>query len=211
MAKHFWKSTNPNAIFIYLRSLEKLPLEDREIAKKALGHYIQSVLNGDFPGIRYKTENQPHLEQVFANEEIMKHWLDKGKPVEVGNYTLSFSDDFMDLLLIGTEIQGSCTYIGEDPRNNKALISSLMHGGILPIVARQRGSTDGKMASRCFLRLGWDKDHKTAVLLQESIYSNVKEVALSKAMNQMAVDKAKQLGIPLIEKDKYRAARLNAL
>ena len=61
------------------------------------------------------------------------------------------------------------------------------------------------MAARCFLRLGWDKDKQSPILLQESIYSNVKYAALSKAMNQMALDKAQQLGIPLIEKDKYRA------
>lgn len=204
-----WKKTfgnprNPNAIFIYLRSLEKLPLEEREIAKKGLSLYIQSVLNGDFPAIRYQTKNQPHLEKIFANEKLKTAWLDKGKFVEIGNYTLSFSDDFMDLLLIGTEIQGSCMHIGEDPRNNKALISSLMHGGVIPIIARPKGTADSKMTARCFLRLGWDNDKQTAVLLQESIYSNVKDAVLSNAMNQMAVDKAKQLGIPLIEKDKYR-------
>ncbi len=204
-----WKETfgnprNPNAIFIYLRSLEKLPLEEREIAKKGLSRYIQSVLNGDFPAIRYQTKNQPHLEKIFANEELKNRWLNKGKSIEIGNYTLSFSDDFMDLLLIGTEIQGSCMHIGEDPRNNKALISSLMHGGVIPIIARPKGTADSKMTARCFLRLGWDNDKQTAVLLQESIYSNVKDAVLSNAMNQMAVDKAKQLGIPLIEKDRYR-------
>ena len=72
-------------------------------------------------------------------------------------------------------------------------MSYLMHGGILPIVARPKGPAEGKMVARCFLRLGWDKDKQSAVLLQEPIYSNVKDAALSQAINQMAVDKAKQL------------------
>ena len=203
--KIFGKSRYPNAIFSYLRSLEKLPLAEREVAKQALSRYIQSVLNGDFPAVRNNTENQPHLTQVFASEEMKKLWLDKGKPSEVSNYQIAFSDNFMDLRLIGTEIQGSCQHIVHDPLTNKCLISYLMHGGILPIVARPKGPAEGKMVARCFLRLGWDKDKQSAVLLQEPIYSNVKDAALSQAINQMAVDKAKQLGIPLIE-NRARAA-----
>ena len=148
--KTFGKSRYPNAIFSYLKSLEKLPLEEREIAKQAMGRYIQSVLNGDFPAVRYNTENQPHLAQVFAIEDMKKHWLDKGKPVEVGKYTLSFSEDFMDLLLIGTEIQGSCQHIVHDPLTNKCLISYLMHGGILPIVARPKRTRRRENGSQMF-------------------------------------------------------------
>ncbi len=209
---HKWQNTfassrYPNAIFIYLRSLERQPQEEREIAKKALVKYIRAVLNGEFPAVRYQTRNQPHLSHIFAKEGVLALWKDPGQPIEVGEYTVSLTENFMDLLLIGTDIQGSCLHIHTQPATNKCLLSYLLHGGVMPVVARYKGNENGKIVARSMLRLGWNKEEKSLVLLQEPVYSNVRNAELSKAIQKKAVEKARQLKIPLIENDKVREGR----
>ena len=193
----FGSSRNPNALFTYLRSIEQLPDEEREHTLRMLGNYMQAVLNDQFPAVRYQHENDPHLQQVFADAMIKSAWMEREDPVMVGNYQISISDDFIDLLLIGTEVQGSCLNINLDPHNNKCLVFIMMHGGILPIVAKD---AQGKIAARSLLRLGWDKKNGKPLILQERIYSNVHDPNLVQKINEIALKKAQKMGIPLLAK-----------
>lgn len=57
----FLSSRQPNAIITYATKLKSL--NDPNVMA-SLGKYIESVLNGKFPAIRYETENNPHLAEV---------------------------------------------------------------------------------------------------------------------------------------------------
>jgi hypothetical protein len=113
-----------------------------------------------------------------------------------GKYLISESDEACDLIEIGTEIQGSCQRVNGDPKLNKCLVSYLMNGEGKPIVVKK----DGCLVARSWLRLMWDDKKQIPVLLQERIYSNVRDSA-DKAINQWAVDKAKEMGVFLVSKE----------
>ena len=220
------------ALFTYLHSVKKLPLDQREAVEAALTEYVNAVLTKNFPNIRYDVEKNPHLKKLFENVGDLKQtWLSKEEPKKVvktedstplqvqyegfflqkifkdkhlnsdhfpylcdylqgkkaelanpetpqekfqafaidlcegkqtieefvekvkglnlqlgefkndlnsltsqksyGKYEISESDDPCDLLMIGTEIQGSCQRVGGDPDLNKCLVSYLMNGEIL--------------------------------------------------------------------------------
>jgi hypothetical protein len=114
-----------------------------------------------------------------------------------GKYIISESDDACDLIEIGTEIQGSCQRVNGDPDLNKCLVSYLMNGEGRPIVVKNK---EGRLVARSWLRLMCD-DKNTPVLLQERIYSNFKDAAIEDAINQWAVEKAKEMSIPLVAKE----------
>lgn len=59
------KARQPNAIFIYFSKLQNLPKLEKEIAVNALSVFMESVIKGTFPNIRYRTEGNPHLEQIL--------------------------------------------------------------------------------------------------------------------------------------------------
>lgn len=110
-----------------------------------------------------------------------------------GTFVISESDDPCDLLLIGTEVRGSCQRVGGSPSLNKNLVGYLLNGEILPIVAKQQG----KIAARAILRLLWDEEHKRPVLLLERIYSNVSNASLDQEIFDWAKAKAAKMGLPL--------------
>jgi hypothetical protein len=114
-----------------------------------------------------------------------------------GEYTISESDDACDLLLIGTEIEGSCQRVNGTPGLNKCLASYLMNGEIRPIVVKK----GGKLIARSLMRLMWDEKNKTAVILQERYYSNVNDSSVENAINEWAKNKAKSMGIPLVSNE----------
>ena len=287
------------ALETYLRSVNKLPPNQRKAVKKALDTFVNAVLMGTFPSIRYDVEQSPHLKTLFEQSKDLKnHWLTAEEPQVIakeealqteqvnykeffyhkiitdhhlnpnefpllreyllkgkeltpekpeepkaifqtlaidlcegrekaedfvkkvkklklplglfkndlqsllpqknsGEYKISESDDPCDLLLIGTEIVGSCMAVGGDPKMNKCLTSYLMNGEIRPIVVKKRD----KLIARGLLRLMWDEQNKTPALLLERVYSNVADKAVKNAIQTWAKEKAKKVGIPLVSKE----------
>ena len=114
-----------------------------------------------------------------------------------GEYTISESDDPCDLLLIGTEINGSCQNVGGTPSLNKCLVSYLMNGEIRPIVVKR----DKTLAARALLRLLVDEKTNKPVLLLERIYSNVEDATIKQAIQVWAQEKAEKMGIPLVSRE----------
>jgi hypothetical protein len=113
-------------------------------------------------------------------------------------YTIMETDDPQDLLLIGTEIRGSCQRVEGNPELNKCLLSYLMNGEIKAIAVK----SGDKLVARSIIRLGWDPKTQRRVLLQERIYNNIagnKEI--EEAINRWAKDKAQEMGCPLVAAD----------
>ena len=116
---------------------------------------------------------------------------------KAGEYQIGLADNYGDLLLIGTEVNGSCQHIGGDVRLNKCLVGYLMDGSVLPIVVKK----NGVIIARSILRLLWDEKNNTPVLFQERLYSNVNNTLISDAINKAACDMAKDMKIPLLTRE----------
>lgn len=106
------------------------------------------------------------------------------------------TDHFGDLIVIGTEIQGSCQRVDGDPKLNKCLPSYMLNGEIKPIVIKDKET--GKIVARAVMRLMWDDKNNQPVLLLERVYSNIKDKAITKALIAWASEKAIAMGIPLV-------------
>jgi hypothetical protein len=112
----------------------------------------------------------------------------------VGEFIIHESDDPCDLLLIGTEIKGSCQRVNGHSNTNKCLVSYMMNGEGKAIVVKK----NNKMVARSFMRLMWDSDNATPVILLERIYSNVLEPSINHAIKKWAIEKARAMGVPLV-------------
>ena len=115
-----------------------------------------------------------------------------------GKYTICETDDPCDLLLVGTEIQGSCMRVAGSARQNKCLVSYIMHGDTRVIAVK---NDKGALIARSILRLMWDDDNETPVLLQERLYSNVNDPIVKKEINKWAIEKAKTMNLSLVSKE----------
>jgi hypothetical protein len=196
----FGKFRNQNAIFNYLKSINSLLPGEKEAVKAAFNSYIVAVLNGSFEEMRYSSDHSPILQKINDKfPEFLNKWKDIKLVSEksVGKFKIKVSHDPCDLLLIGTEVQGSCQSINGEPNINKCLVSYLNNGEIQAIVAKEESSD--KMMARGILRFFWDEINQIPVALLERLYSNVKSnKALEEAFINLAKEKADSLNVPLI-------------
>ncbi len=112
------------------------------------------------------------------------------------NLKVVFTDDPIDLLLCGSDVNSSCQRLEGDPSLNKGLLGYLMDGKNRLLAIKDE---KGKIVSRCILRLLWDGERP--VLFRERMYSNDDDSRYLSAMNQIAKELAKDLNIPLTSLD----------
>lgn len=141
-------------------------------------------------------EDRPLL--ISDLEIIMTHLSsesgsDEENPYD--HYHVLDTDDPCDLLLIGTEVAGSCQHIDYHSTVNKCLLAYLLDGKNRAMVIKD---AHGKIVARCMIRLLWDSFSEMAVLFQERIYPHEIEDNLRMALNQACVERAQQLDVSLI-------------
>ncbi len=108
------------------------------------------------------------------------------------------SDDPYDLLLSGTEVYGSCQAVEGDPKLNRGILGYLLNGWNR--VLKVSTGKDDSIIARCKLQLLWDGEKP--VLFRERFYSKGPLSEQHKvALNELAKQKAKELGVPLLCKE----------
>jgi hypothetical protein len=200
----FGKFRNQTALFNYYQSINELPGGEREKVKSALNAYVNDVLKKTFRENRYDIESSAHLKLVFNKyPNLKKSWIKaeaeeaiqlrgaKGK-----DYKISETHDPCDLLLIGTEVAGSCLQVNGN-LTNKCLASYLMNGELRPIVVKRRG----RIVARRMMRLMWDEQKEKPVILLEKLYLNTYNEEISQAIIDKAVAKAKSMNVYLVSKE----------
>lgn len=196
----------PESLYIYAGRLKNHI--QKEKALSALGTYVEWVLNDQFKSERY--EKSSHLELIFKdNVEFKKNWIkgasevfnieikgEKNEKSETRTYTISDSDDFWDLFLCGTEVEGSCQRVNGNPNHNIGLLGYLLDGKHR--IAEIKDA-DGKIVARRILRLLWDKSNNKPVLLMEWLYPDILNPELKLALDIFVKKRAKELGVDLYE------------
>ena len=107
------------------------------------------------------------------------------------------TDDPEDVLLCGTESQGSCQRLDGNPQLNKGLLGYLRHGQTRLIAIKD--GEHGPIVARALLRLL--TEGKKPVLFLERIYNNTNEKKLDLAIKTMAKKCAERLGCPVTALD----------
>lgn len=204
-AGSFEKFRNPYALFDYLNSVKDIGVDIS--VKDGLLDYVYHVLKGDFYSYRNEIiEDQPHLAYLYECFGLKASWLEDPQAINLNaqglelfqadvdtHYRIFITHDPEDLLLLGTDIQGSCLNVSSSSIRNKALLGYIINGDVQAIVMKD---TFGSIVGRAILRLMLDQDESPALFL-EKIYLNRFRDMFEKALINMAVQKAQIMDLPL--------------
>lgn len=104
------------------------------------------------------------------------------------------TDDYLDLLLCGTEVAGSCQNVNGSAGSNKGLLGYILDGKNRLIAVKNK---EGKILARAKVSVLLDDEHNP-VLYLEKLYTQGKFINQSlNAIFNMAFAKAQSLDIPL--------------
>jgi hypothetical protein len=124
--------------------------------------------------------------------------LSKQKQPGVGQKGLRamITDDPIDLLLCGTEINDSCQRVNGDASKNKGLLGYLMDGKNRLLVIKD---SSGRNIARCKLSLLWDGEEP--VLYREYFYPCTLTPENKRMLNELAKQVARNMGLKLTSDD----------
>lgn len=134
---------------------------------------------------------------VESLNELQK-MIDPKEEKEISHLKLTLSDTPMDLIMVGTDVPGSCQKIDGNPNFNRGLISYMSNGGIIPFGHKD---DNDQWVSRSLLRLSVIEDEKgieRPALLFERIYPAASGKKISDELRGGAALIAKTLGIDAI-------------
>lgn len=106
------------------------------------------------------------------------------------------TDDPIDLLLCGTEMQGSCQHVNEGSFLNLGLLGYKMDGKIKMLAIKKQPDVLHPIIARAMLKLLWDG--KRPVLLIDRLYPSNLSFKHAESLKKMALKRAKELGVPLV-------------
>ena len=162
-------------LFANIRSLED-PLMNKLIRTLFL-----SLVNETFREERYSTNDHPHLQ--FLKEHYPKVW----------EKWSSIPDDWQDLLLSGTEIDGSCQNLEGIPHFNQCLLNTLLDGKIKLIALK---TPQEKISARALIKLLITKENTPALFL-EKIYPPFVSSTKEQLIREKALSISEELNVPL--------------
>jgi hypothetical protein len=167
------------------------PLEDKELFEK-----LEDLLRR-FNKIYLNRAEQPPELMTDLQEivEALKSSKENRQLTQYAGWEVVDTDDPCDLLLLGTEVPGSCQRIDGDPNLNKCLLSYLMDGKNRAIVVKNKS---GNIVARAILRILWDDVKKEPVLFQERSYPLVLDPLVERALNESFKRRAREIGLPLL-------------
>ncbi len=106
------------------------------------------------------------------------------------------TDDPALLLVLGSEVSGSCQRVEGNPNLNKCLLDYLMDGknrAVAVVNAKE------EVQARCILRLLWDEKNSCPILFQERIYFQAQcPTQIAEVLNQVCLKRAKELNLTLL-------------
>jgi len=147
------------------------------------------------------------LEKLKPSPELLhdvKGWIrfEESGMVLSGKFLLVDTDDPCDLLLMGTEVEGSCQRVDADTDFGKGLVGTLLDGKIRLLALKDR--EDGKIVARLLIRLMEVKGEAIPALLMEPIYPDITDPRVKELLLDFAERRAEALGLPLYKAGEER-------
>ncbi len=166
------------------------PKSDLFQLKTALGE-LQKLLPND---VQFKQDVNNMLKQLSLPQSSSESW------------TILDTDAWIDMLLMGTEVDSSCQGIKSNPDDNKCLLSYILDGKTRIMIA---ADPSGKIVGRAVLRILWDAKQKKPVLFVERLYIHGENYkSKQQAILEGCKQKAQVMGIPLVASaPDYRALK----
>jgi hypothetical protein len=119
-------------------------------------------------------------------------------------WKVKITDNYWDIFMCGTDIQGSCQSVEGNPELNKCLLGYVMDGKnkLVAVVNRE-----GEIMARSILRILWDDTLKTPVLFMEEIYPQFTQGLLHAVLEKFAILEAERLHLTLLISEKATQAQ----
>ncbi len=124
--------------------------------------------------------------------------LTRNRSKETTNYDvwkIVDTDNYWSMFMAGTDIEGSCQRVDGDPKLNKCLMGYVMNGDYRMLAIE---NTQGITVARCIIHLLWDEERKLASLFMEEAYPFYINYIQEQALIQLAINRAKHLGLNLV-------------
>lgn len=181
------------ALFEYFSSLK----ECGDSYVETYQSLLDSIIRGKWPRMRYNIVESEHLKIIHdKHPAIFERWQHAGEDTILENgHRVTVSDDWQDLLLCGTEVDGSCLSVKGDPEYNRCVLGQLLDGKCKLFLVRD---DEGKIVSRRFGRLLIEAGTEKPVLFLERSYGDENLVNGEDVIISHAANYAKSLGIPMV-------------
>jgi hypothetical protein len=195
--KTFMASRMPSSIFTYANNLleveELVPMLKKFIADVCSGEFLeQRHLNNSYTELLTTTKeglNQRDLWEAGFSRTIT---LPESR---LNGLILKDSEDWQDLFLCGTEVQGSCQNVNGNAYNTQGLLGYLLDGKIRILTLKE--AEDGPIKARCLVKLIKNPEGKAALLVEPSYPFDTSLEA--KELKKFAKERADALGLDLYE------------
>ncbi|MBP9841348.1 MAG: hypothetical protein KBC64_02850 [Simkaniaceae bacterium] len=163
---------------------------DNPLLNQAIREFFLSLVERTFLQKRYNIEGHPHLEFLSKHYPLIwNRWVNfKGKLM---------TDEWQDLLLSGTEVEGSCQKLEGLPQVNQCLMNTLLDGKIKLIALK---NSKGNLVARALIKLLLTEE-KTPALFLEKEYPPFAPLSAKKAIREEAISLSLDLEIPLYTLD----------
>ncbi len=165
----------------------KLQLEFIKLAKgedKTILSYFSEIQRL----LSLKVETKPFADDI----KVALQSFEESKNTAKAQFQPHLTDNPIDWLQCGTDVDKSCLILNGEPINNRGLLGCMMDGKNHLIVIKD---AQGKITARAFLSLLWDGEKP--VLFREYFYSIPNSAKECEALNHLAIQFAEKLNIPL--------------
>lgn len=184
----------PGALVSYAARLQELQDSEKEPLRPLLKEFAQAVLDGTFPKLRYDLNRNPHLKKIAEQSPgVIEKWK---QPIVFNHkkFTVTDTEQWEDLLLLGTEVENSCQNINREAYLNRCLLAYIHDGKNRPIVVK----SGDRIVARAVMRILWDEKKESPVLFLENTYTSSGDPEIRQLIREGALAKAQAMGLPLL-------------
>jgi hypothetical protein len=187
----FGSITFPNALTTYAIALRAYGGPEEDFTR-----FIKDVLKGDDRSNQmYDTQENLTLRKIGANTpQVLDRWKEILQPLSRDEYVFDEIDDPLARFDTMTAGPASCLSVNSGSLNKLALLSASGDGNIHILRVKDLA---GKVIGRSLLRLAVDSQEKP-VLILELVYSHHNKSSIDMVIEELAIQKADQLRVPLI-------------
>jgi hypothetical protein len=184
----------PLALIVYYQNLQELG--DQSVIGD-IETLFREILEGDFLTNRYKSD---HLQGLFSQMQGLEEAWCSGASIEEcvssqdkSKIHIVDTDDPCDMLLMGTEVDGSCLSVAGSPVNSKGLVGTILDGKNRMIALKdpETGVIKGRMTLRLM------KERSKPALFLEKYYPKTLGKRQAEMLISFAKERATSLGLPL--------------
>lgn len=184
-----------SSVLLYAKRIMKGEYADS--VKTAFKVFVSQLSSGSFQSFRNASNSYKDL---LSSDQLAKWQTDSQEIINLDghNYIVSDTDDWQDLFLSGTEVEGSCQRIDSDARTNKCLLGLLLNGKSRLICIKE--NENDSIRARAIFKIMKQRSGEPLLLLKHLYYATGVTRQISRDLIiEFAKKRAESIGLPLYQ------------